>query len=343
MATPSSSSIVATEPFSGSKNSDSDLVPAAELVDLEEVGRSRELRLVRELLQDWAVAVVLVDLLRLLGEEEVAEGLSLRIRILRDGDRVLDQDRLVGDDVVDVLAGLLRGDRLVLIGEQDVALAAHERLQRVARRRVLDRRVLEDLLEEVERLLLGLALLQLRAVGGHQVPLRAARRERVRRDDLDVTRDEVVPGLDVLRVALADGEHHDRVGDEPVVLVLVPVRRDESLVDKPRDVRLERERRDVRVEAGDDCVSLVARGAVGLLERDALAVRRLVEGGDDLLVRLLRGGVGDQRQAAAAAVTTVRVAVGAAARGDPDGEREGRDRESQFLDERARHQMHLSR
>src|SRR5687768_8326559 len=46
-----------------------DLVPAAELVDLEQVRRSRELRLVRELLQDRAVAVILVDLLRLLGEE----------------------------------------------------------------------------------------------------------------------------------------------------------------------------------------------------------------------------------------------------------------------------------
>ena len=193
-----------------------------------------------------------------------------------DRDRVLDQDRLVGDDVVELLAGLLGGDRLVLVGEQDVALAADERLERVARRRVLDRRVLEDLLEEVERLFLGLALLELRAVGGHQVPLRAARRERVRRDDLDVAGDDVVPGLDVLRVALADREHHDRVGDEAVVLVLVPVGRDEVLVDKPRDVRLERERRDVRVEAGDDRVSLVARRAVGLLERHALAIRRLV-------------------------------------------------------------------
>src|SRR6187402_178252 len=54
-----------------------DLVPAAELVDLEQVGRSRELRLILQLLQDRAVAVVLVDLLRLLCEEEVAEGLSL--------------------------------------------------------------------------------------------------------------------------------------------------------------------------------------------------------------------------------------------------------------------------
>ena len=77
-------------------------------------------------------------------------------------------------------------------------------------------RVRQHLVQEVERLLGRLALRGLRAVGGHQVPLGAAGRERVRRDHLDAVLDDVVPRLDALRVALADGEHDDRVGHEPV-------------------------------------------------------------------------------------------------------------------------------
>src|SRR5215212_2655400 len=46
------------------------LVPATELVDLEQVGWGREVRLVLQLLQNRAIALVLVDLLRLLGKEE---------------------------------------------------------------------------------------------------------------------------------------------------------------------------------------------------------------------------------------------------------------------------------
>ena len=48
-------------------------------------------------------------------------------------------------------------------------------------------------------------------------------------------------------VALADREHDDRVGDEAVVLVLLPVRVDEAGVDEAVDVRLQRERDDVGV------------------------------------------------------------------------------------------------
>ena len=47
-----------------------------------------------------------------------------------DRDRRLDQDRLLGDDVLDRVAGLLGGDRVGLVVEQHVALAAGERLQR---------------------------------------------------------------------------------------------------------------------------------------------------------------------------------------------------------------------
>ena len=67
------------------------------------------------------------------------------------------------------------------------------------------------------RLLVGLPLLALRAVGGHDVPARAAGGERVRRDHLDAGLDQVVPGPDPLRVALADDEDDHGVGDHALV------------------------------------------------------------------------------------------------------------------------------
>ena len=49
----------------------------------------------------------------------------------RDRDGVLDQDGLVGGDVVDRGTTLLRLDRLVLVGDEDVTDAAHERRGRL--------------------------------------------------------------------------------------------------------------------------------------------------------------------------------------------------------------------
>ena len=94
----------------------------------------------------------------------------------------------------------------------------------------------------------------------------------------------------------AHGEHDDRVGDDALVLVARPVLVHEAGVDEPRDVGLERECDEVGREAGLDGAALVAGGRVRLLEVDALAGGRLLEGGDDLLVRLARGGVGDERE-----------------------------------------------
>ena len=67
----------------------------------------------------------------------------------RHDDRV-DLDRVVRDDQVELLARLLRADDLVLVRDEDVALAAQERVQRVTRRRVLDEGVGEHLLDVVE-------------------------------------------------------------------------------------------------------------------------------------------------------------------------------------------------
>ena len=57
-------------------------------------------------------------------------------------DRVLDEQRRVRHDVLERLAGLLGEDRLVLVGDEDVALArGQERVQRVTRAAVPDRDV----------------------------------------------------------------------------------------------------------------------------------------------------------------------------------------------------------
>jgi hypothetical protein len=119
-------------------------------------------------------------------------------------------------------------------------------------------------------------------------------RERVRRDHLDVRLDQVVPAGDVLRIAVADDEHDVRVRDDPVVLVLIPVGADQLRVDEPCDVRLEREVDDVGGLPGGHRPALVAGGAVRLCERDFLARRRLVEGGNQLRVRRFGRRVGDQ-------------------------------------------------
>src|SRR5262245_51201994 len=89
--------------------------PAAELVDREEARRRRVLRLVDERRLDRAVALAREDLLRRVGPEVVEKRLRRRAGALRDRGRVLDQDRLVRDRVVERLPLLLSRDRLVLV------------------------------------------------------------------------------------------------------------------------------------------------------------------------------------------------------------------------------------
>src|SRR4029450_713174 len=89
-----------------------DVVPPAELGDVEQVRGGRELVRAWGVLDDRAVALAHEDLLGGGRVEEVHEALR-QLRILgvaRGGDRVLDQDRLVRDDVVEVLALLLGQD-----------------------------------------------------------------------------------------------------------------------------------------------------------------------------------------------------------------------------------------
>src|SRR4051794_37927594 len=309
-----------------------DLRPAAEVADREQSLRRRELRLVlgEDALVDRPVAPVGEDLLRRRRQGVVHERLRLLevLRLRDDRDRVLDGDRLVGDDVVDLLALLLGGDRLVLVGDEDVAGAGREVVERLTAGLVLDHDVLGDELAQIGepggRVLAAAAL---RAVGGHDVPLRRAARERVRGEDLDARLEQVVPRADVLRVALADDEADDRLRDEALRRRARPVLGDEPVFDEAVHVRRERERHDVGGEARLDRAALVTGGAVGLAEADAVAGRRLLEAGDDLVVDDLRGRVRDERELglrAAAARASARGAAaggvgGAAARGQRQG------------------------
>src|SRR3954447_20651404 len=135
-----------------------DAVPATELRDVELLRRVGIGLRVDERRDDGAIALGREDLLCRLGGHVLHERLPLGTRPQRRRDRVLDEDRRVGDDVVELLALLPRGDRLVLVGDEDVALAAREALERLASRLVLDDDVLEELLEVVRRLRLARAL-----------------------------------------------------------------------------------------------------------------------------------------------------------------------------------------
>src|SRR4051812_2658785 len=244
-----------------------DLRPAAEVADREEALRRRELRLVlgEDRPVDGPVAPVGEHLLRGRRERVLHERLRLPavLRLGDDRDRVLDRDRLVGDHVVDLLALLPRGDRLVLVGDEDVARSGREVVERLAPGLVLDHDVVGDELAQVgepgRRVLAAAAL---RAVGGHDVPLRRAARERVRGEDLDARLEQVVPRADVLRVALAHDEAHDRLRDEALRRRARPVLGDEPVLDEAVHVRRERERHDVGGKARLHRAALVARGAV---------------------------------------------------------------------------------
>src|SRR5262245_29317155 len=138
------------------------LSPAAEaeLVDgeLARADRAPLAVLLEHALQDGPVAVVREDLLRLGRAQEAEErvGRILRVARLRHRDRVLDQDRLLRDDELEVQALRSGEERLVLVREHDVALAAVERVERGAGARVLDRDVPPQLQEVRLRLLVGL-------------------------------------------------------------------------------------------------------------------------------------------------------------------------------------------
>src|SRR5580704_942562 len=127
------------------------LAPATERFDREQAGRRWEAARAGHARDHRSIALLHPNLLAGGGEQVVDELLSLR-RAADDGDRVLDQDRVLGDHVFDRRALLLIGDRLVLVVDQGVAAAGEEGLQRVARRAVLA----DDVVEQRLQVFLGL-------------------------------------------------------------------------------------------------------------------------------------------------------------------------------------------
>src|SRR4051812_25503268 len=276
-------------------------VPAAEVGDGEQAARRGELVGAGHALDHRAVAVLDEDLLGLGGGDVGQQRLGRRgvLGILGHGRRVLDEDRRVGHDVVEVLALLLGEDRLVLVAEQHVALAAGEGLERLAGAVVLHHDVLVEVVEVLHPGGLVLALVAVGAVGRQHVPAGAARGERVGVDDLDARLGQVGPGLDALGIALAHDEDRDRIGDHALGLVLVPVVGDLAALDQAGHVRLEGEAHVVGRLATVDGPALVTGGAEGVLELQPPGPLGLLERLLDLLVRLLGGGVGHQADGSA--------------------------------------------
>src|SRR5258707_14742206 len=192
-----------------------DLAPAAELADLEQVLRGRELLRVNELRVDRAVAIFGPQFLTFVRPEELEEIFRRRLRrAFGDRDRSFDQDRRGRHDVFDVFAFFFGLDRLVLVAEQYVALALGEGGERVAGAARLRLGLFQHGLDRFQGLCGGLALVDRGAVDGHDVPASRAGAEWVRRDYTDVFGLQVVNGVNPLRVALADDEHDDRIGGD---------------------------------------------------------------------------------------------------------------------------------
>src|SRR5581483_2991011 len=261
--------------------------PAADRLVVDREGARARRILRRVLLQDLRV-----DGAEAILREQVLCGIALReadellrqvlvLAVLQHRDRQLDQHRLARDHVLDVLAGGPRGERLALVGDQHVALAREERVRRVAAGGVLRYDVLEELLHVGDRLFVRLPEMSLREVSGEHVPLGRTGAERVRRHDLDAGADEVVPALDVFRVAVADGEDDDGVGCDPAVGLPAPALVDEPGVDEQVHVVACRQEDDVGGQPRGDRLRLVGRGAERLREGDVLAVGRRLPRLDD--------------------------------------------------------------
>src|SRR5690606_18997325 len=185
--------------------------------------------------------------------------------------------------------------------------------------------VREELPQELGRVLLGAAVRDDAAPAGEDVPPGGAGRAGVGRDDLDAGLDDVLPGPDVLRVALTHDEHDDRLADDALVLARVPVPGDDPGVDEARDVALEREVHVVGLEAVRDGAALVPGGAVRRLPRDALAVLRL---GPQLLgrvvARLGHGEPDERERRGLGGAVAARVAAAGPVDGDAGGDGSGR-------------------
>ena len=154
----------------------------------------------------------------------------------------------------------------------------------------------DQLGDVVDAGLLVLAAVALGGVRRQQVPLGRAGAQRARGDDLEAGLQQVVPVLDVLRVALADDQRNHRTERDALGGVGVPVLGHLVGLDQAGDVGLDREVDDVGGLAVDDGPRLVAGGAVGRGHGDALALLGGRERRDDLAPAGFGHRVGDQGQ-----------------------------------------------
>src|SRR5215470_17010038 len=164
-------------------------------------------------LRDRAIAVLGEDPLLLGGVRVLDERLGGGGGALRRHHRQLDQHRRLRNDELPLLPGGEGGVRLAFVGDEDVALAGEEGVRRGRAGRGLRDDVLEELRDPRDGLLVAHARLPGLAVCGEHVPLRRSGGERIRRHDLNARLDEVLPGVDVLRIARPDDE-----GDETPLL-----------------------------------------------------------------------------------------------------------------------------
>lgn len=181
--------------------------------------------------------------------------------------------------------------------------------------------VLEQPVDVRRRLRLATAVRGHASPGGQGVPASGTGRRGIGGDDLDARLHEVVPPLDVLRVALADAEHHDRGRHDALVGAVVPGVVDQTGVHEPVDVGGDGQVDVVGLEAVDHGTALVAGGAVRGREAHVLALGGLLELLGDRLVGGL--GHGEAHDAERLLAPTSPGAAGRQRHGDCRGERGG--------------------
>src|SRR6201999_3277111 len=147
---------------------------------------------------------------------------------------------------------------------------------------------------------------------------------------------QVFEGLDPERVALFDQDHDERGGGDPFVFVLVPVFGDDfAFFDEPFHVAAGGEVDHRGGLAGRDRAALVAGGAEGVAEADALALGSFFEGRlQGFGVDRFRGGVTDHAELGASRGAFARsFAGGAGAAGATAASAAGDDESDQQSDE----------
>ena len=230
--------------------------------------------------------------------------------------------------MLDVLALPFDVDGLVLVAQQNVPGPLQEDVGGLAAGAGPGLDVAGyQFVDEVQPGLLVSAAVALSRVRREQVPLGRPRTERTRRHHLDAGCQQVVPVLDVLRVALAYHQADHRTERNALGDTGVPVLGDLARLDQSGHVGLDREVHQVGRLAVDDGAGLVTGCAVGRRDGYALALRCGGECGNDLAPARFGHGIGDHVQRGFGLLTRL-VADHIAGSATAGGEHGGGDRQS---------------